>query len=1023
MKYNKYMKSALAFAAGLALASGCRVEEDFVATAVQTKETSVIFDAKDAVPQVISVYADGQWAADVSEDWLEVSPMSGDKNTEVTVTVLSDNVDEKGNLCAPREAILTFRGSSVERQGLVYVTQKGDTYLGIGEYTVSEAAALEDGSKAKISSAKVAAVSAKGFVITDGTTDMYVEGARDLKAGDNIFLTGEKARTGGFPSFKADEVEVLSSEEFKYPAPVEINGALETSNPGKVAYVKVSGTVIGDLLRVENANNGKILDAPDALELSKVNIHKVELAGYYVGLIDGLFSFVATGIKDNGADNTVGEPLPFKDDFSWLTPFIEAANAVLDPAKQISDCVGSVLSSADGAANIYTTLADNNIAVLETLRSRGYKDLNPGMKTIYLQDAYLKYGAGNKQSGLSLPLFKMDGEQDIVVSFKWCAQIGGSGAVDKTALVLEIDGPGTIVTSAGAPDTKVSDPVSSTQKTGEMFWQDAMFRIEGVTTATTVSFHPSVFGSEENPESGYYRYYLDDLEVMLAADAVQANIAIEGVENNLITFEGTPDAPVTFNVSSDVDFSVTSSAKWLKVENGEGFAGETKSVTVTCDPSDLNVMRKAEISIKSGITVKKIQVVQSSAGQEIAPFISVVGGNSMDVIGEKSAFDVKVQANVAVAVDVSSGSDWITYTPAAGTKALVETASYSFSTIANLTGAPRKGIIRFFNEENGLESILTVSQENFEPRIDADMAGAYKLGAFAGSYSLAVDANVDFTASSDASWISFPAVSGKAGSASFKFDFAANASGSRSAKIVFTNDEYGLRKEVTVEQFESGYWFTDDFGWMSGLFGTTAVGSSVEDNNPSGKAPNVYTDKGLIASGIMDVFTEYGYVDLNPSKKVLYPQDTYWKMSKTDVVTGLMLPVVAGIDTPTDIVISFKWAAHRRVLNAGKDNETFETDPVRIVVDMVKDVILEDIVPQAGGATVKNVVSKDIVFTSGELESSQPLDKMEWQYATVTLKGFTSDMRIQIRPTSLYNASFKGLNRWYIDNIEIVPAN
>lgn len=54
-------------------------------------------------------------------------------------------------------------------------------------------------------------------------------------------------------------------------------------------------------------------------------------------------------------------------------------------------------SSADGCANLYTTLADNGCDVIGELRSRGYTDLNPSFKTIYLQDAYFKFGA-NKNS-------------------------------------------------------------------------------------------------------------------------------------------------------------------------------------------------------------------------------------------------------------------------------------------------------------------------------------------------------------------------------------------------------------------------------------------------------------------------------------------------------------------------------------------------------------------------------------------------------------------------------------------------
>lgn len=704
MKFNKIFRIALAFAAGASLFTSCEEENDSVAMAVQTKETFLTFDAKNAEPQVISVFADGTWNSDVSEDWLDINPKSGDKNTEVTVTILSDNIDASGKLNAPREAVITFRGSSSVRQGQVYVTQKGDNYLGVDEYTVTEAVKLDDEAKVKIPSATVMAVSKVGFVLSDGTTIVYAEGAKDVKCGDKVSLNGSVAKLGEFVGIKADEVNVLLSGDVEYPDPVVIETGI-TAPFTAVTYVKAAGTVIGSLFRLADGNNCVILDPVKDIDLSAVNIHKVEILGYYVGNIDKQYSFVACSLTDKGEDKTVGKELPYRDDFSWLAPYIEMANSKLPEANKISDCVGVITSSSDGCANIYTTLANNGCDVLGQLRSRGYTDLNPAFKTIYLQDAYFKFGASKKQSGLTLPLFRLDGEQDIVVSFKWCSQMQGDGVIDKTQLVLEIDGPGTVETASGTSNAKISDPVSHSQATGKMFWQDVMFTIKGATTATSISFHPSVFGHDGAQESGYYRYYVDDIEVMLAADAVKANINVDGIDSDLITFEGTPEAPYTFKVTSDVDFNVSASANWLHVENGSGLAGETKTVSVTCDPSELSVLRKGEITIKSGVTSKKIQVVQSAAGQELDPFISIVGGNKVTVPATETAVAVKIQANVPFKYDCDV--DWIL--PAAKTSASVTVKEGAFTVAAN-PGAERTAHIRFYNEQYDIESVCTVKQ-------------------------------------------------------------------------------------------------------------------------------------------------------------------------------------------------------------------------------------------------------------------------------------------------------------------------
>lgn len=674
-------------------------EEELVKPSALLTESSLTFEAKAEESQSFRIASDSDWMIDVDEPWITVDPMSGSNTMDVNVTV-EDNYTG-GVMNAPRQGTITVMNNRGYKVTTV-IYQNGDTYLGVEEYTVTEAVKLEAETKVKIPSATVMAVSKVGLVISDGTTVVYAEGSHDVKCGDKISLNGTVAKLGEFVGIKADEVNVLSAGAVEYPEPVIVETGI-TAPFKAVTYVKATGTVIGSLFRLADGNNCVILDPVKDIDLSAVNIHKVEILGYYVGNINKQYSFVVCSLKDKGADSTVGKELPYRDDFSWLAPYIEMANSKLSEAYKISDCVGSVTSSADGCANLYTTLADNGCNVLGELRSRGYTDLNPAFKTIYLQDAYLKFGAGKKQSGLTLPLFRLDGEQDIVVSFKWCSQMQGDGVIDKTQLVLEIDGPGKV--EPASDSDKISKPVSHSQSSGKMFWQDAVFTIKGATTATAISFHPTVFGHEGAQESGYYRYYVDDIEVMLAADAVTADINVEGLDSDLITFEGTPEAPYTFKVSSDVDFNVSASANWLHIENGSGLAGETKTVSVTCDPSELSVLRKGEITIKSGVTSKKIQVVQSAAGQELDPFISIVGGNKVTVPATETAVAVKIQANVPFKYDCDV--DWIL--PAAKTSASVTVKEGAFTVAAN-TGAERTAHIRFYNDKYGLETIYTVKQ-------------------------------------------------------------------------------------------------------------------------------------------------------------------------------------------------------------------------------------------------------------------------------------------------------------------------
>lgn len=974
-------------------------EEELVKPSALLTESSLTFEAKAEESQSFMIASDSDWMIDVDEPWITVDPMSGSNTMDVNVTV-EDNYTG-GVMNAPRQGVITIMNNRGYKVTTV-IYQNGDTYLGVEEYTVTETVKLEAETKVKIPSATVMAVSKVGLVLSDGTTAVYAEGSHDVKCGDKISLNGTVAKLGEFVGIKADEVNVLSAGAVEYPEPVIVETGI-TAPFKAVTYVKATGTVIGSLFRLADGNNCVILDPVKDIDLSAVNIHKVEILGYYVGNINKQYSFVVCSLKDKGADSTVGKELPYRDDFSWLAPYIEMANSKLPEANKISDCVGAVTSSADGCANLYTTLADNGCNVLGELRSRGYTDLNPAFKTIYLQDAYFKFGAGKKQSGLILPLFRLDGEQDIVVSFKWCSQMQGDGAIDKTQLVLEIDGPGKV--EPASDSDKISKPVSHSQSSGKMFWQDAVFTIKGATTATAISFHPTVFGHDGAQESGYYRYYVDDIEVMLAADAVTANINVEGLDSDLITFEGTPEAPYTFKVSSDVDFNVSASANWLHVENGAGLAGETKTVSVTCDPSDLSVLRKGEITIKSGVTSKKIQVVQSAAGQELDPFISIKDGNSVEVLGQGAEFAVTVQANTSF--DTKIDADWIQLVPS--TTAKVQWTPLKFKVAANLTGVARTGTVRFV--KGAIESVLTVKQDKFEPSIKVTCPGVNTIAGIGETRKVTIVANIPFKVSAP-SWVKFPTTEATAGTYSLDIPFEANAGSARSGEVVLSNDEYSYSVKLPVAQAESNVVFFDDFGWLQPVldYYSTATGNKIGDTIGKSKddnAVNIYGND--LKSVAPDALKLAGYEDMNPGLELIYLQDKYLKFSRTGGKnTSIRLPNLA-VTSATDVTMDFDHAA--MVQGSG----TVDDSKVVIVIE-------------GDGEFENGTKCSDI------LEIDQPKGKYNWSHSSVKIKGVNANTRLVVvmyrvvmekdesgvyKYTGKYNYKVSGAGRIFLDNIKI----
>lgn len=978
-------------------------EEELVKPSALLTESSLTFEAKAEESQSFRIASDSDWMIDVDEPWITVDPMSGSNTMNVNVTV-EDNYTG-GVMNAPRQGLITIMNKRGDKVTTV-IYQNGDAYLGAPEGNVAKVADLDSASRAKVLSATVAAVSTTGFVVTDGTVNMFVDGKAEVKAGDVVDFNGTTSKISGIPSFVLDQVEVKSTAEVTYPTPVAIDKAPSVL-PDKVTYVKLTGTLIGSTLRFADKTTCSLLIPADAETFNKVNTHKVDVLAYYIGIIKKDVTVVPVSFVDNGQDESVGVKLPFRDDFSWLAPYIDAANSKLPEANKISDCVGAVTSSADGCANLYTTLADNGCDVLGELRSRGYTDLNPSFKTIYLQDAYFKFGANKKQSGLTLPLFRLDGEQDIVVSFKWCSQMQGDGNIDKTQLVLEIDGPGKV--EPASKSDKISEPVSHSQSSGKMFWQDVMFTIKGATTATAISFHPSVFGHAGAQESGYYRYYVDDIEVMLASEAVKANINVEGLDSDLITFEGTPEAPYTFKVSSDVDFNVSASANWLHIENGSGLAGETKTVSVTCDPSELSVLRKAEITIKSGVTSRKIQVVQSAAGQELDPFISIKEGNSVEVLGQGAEFAVTVQANTSFETKIDA--DWIQLLPS--TTAKVEWTPLKFKAAANLTGVARTGTVRFV--KGTIESVLTVKQDKFEPSVKVTTTDN-AVPSEGKSLPVHIVSNVDFTAS--AAGMTLPVSSAKAGTYDLSIPVPANTGAPRKLSVTFENAEYEYKTTFDIYQAGASVVFSDDFSWVAPMVSAwndansgkkKKIGDTVGSSGKDAEAPNVYSDATIKAS-FAAAFKAQGYEDLNPSEKLIYLQDQYLKLGRTKGFNNaLRLPKVNALTSPSDVFVEFDHAT----MCQGDGT----CDDAKIVVVIEGDGEFEN------GTKCSDILS--VIQENGTYR---------WTHSGTLVKGMTSETRLVVvmyrvvmskdsegvyKFNDKYNFKVSGAGRIFLDNIKI----
>ena len=935
--------------------AGCTQNEIEESRAILPEDDEIVLPAA-AGEKTITIYADGTWIADVTESWLSLSPTSGTGTMEVVLTVEENATDEA------REAKIIVKGSSTLSDVEIAVKQKMDRFRAMDPISVTAAVALKEGDLAKIGGCQVMAITKKGFVVSDGTSNIFVSGSASVKVGDNLTVTGDIAKVNDILGLVLDEAYVSGNAEVAYPEAKDVTGE-DAYAPGKVEFVKATASCAGGKLTI-NGKQSAVIYQP-VIDINAINKHDVVLTGYYIGIDSKLAAIAIVSYEDNGATPIVGKPLPFRDNFDWVAPFVQYDK---DNGRTTGDSMGDKKTVNYG--NAYAIPGFEDMFTGEM----GYESMFYSSKTVYVCGGnYLKFSKTNNCNGVRLPAFAIDGKDDLRLSFDW-----GKNVDDDVELEVEIEGAGTI---DGASKSGVLTP------DGDFTWKSETIVINGATASTRICIRPTTYTGAVATDGKLYRWFLDNVEVVSLAGMKEANIQVEGTENGVITFEGLAPANVNLTVTSDSDFSVNCTASWLHFDVTEGLAGEPTAIVVSCDPSDLSVMRKDVIAIKSGLSEKVIQVVQSAAGQQLDPLISVICSKPTDaLLGEGDEFSVAVQANVEYEVAISD--EWIKAVEAPATKASVEKSEHSFALDMNISGAPRTGYVRFFNKESNVEAVVVVKQENFVPRVTVTYACGSTIPALPGVASKVVyhvDANIDFTVSAD-SWIKFPQTSCPKGEYDVTVDIEANPTDQvRTGKATL---EFGLGpQEIVVNQYPAGTYYVETFDWVAPYVQQyidkgKEMGDSMLDNKSYGIGSPYSTisdfDKGMTAAGLESLFT-------TRKNEAIYPcLGNYMKFSKTDYMNGLRFPALP-ISGTADLTLTFDWACSNG-------------DKVTLLVSL------------EGAGTIEGTCE----FTP----IAGLADSYEWQPQTVTIKGADSTTRVKIAPKDFKDAKVTGAKqRYFLDNI------
>ena len=210
---------------------------------------------------------------------------------------------------------------------------------------------------------------------------------------------------------------------------------------------------------------------------------------------------------------------------------------------------------------------------------------------------------------------------------------------------------------------------------------------------------------------------------------------------------------VTFQTNQD--WSATYDAGWVTVTPASGSAADgSATITVSVVKNDTFDARSAKVSVKAGPLSATITVNQ--AGKDVVFTLS-----DQQLNAETAGLEKTIEFESNIDWTASSDASWLTVTPASG-KASDAKVSISIKAEGNDTFDARTAKINVTAGKNS--AVITVSQAGkdviftlSDQQLNAETAGLEKTIEF--------ESNADWTASSDASWLTVTPASGKASDA------------------------------------------------------------------------------------------------------------------------------------------------------------------------------------------------------------------------------------------------------------------
>ena len=247
-----------------------------------------------------------------SESWVRVTDIAAGEKDAVVYSFAYD----ANTTTASRTATIQFKAANSSKA--VTVTQEGVPPTG---QSITEIVALPDNSGVETLESTVAAKTTKGFVLSDGTTAVYVydSGANAVEIGDVVKVLATKTTYNGVPELATvTSVEKTGTASVNYPAAKDVTADAATYAATVAEYIQFTGTlkVSGNYFNVEidgvdaSAKQGSLANPVESLNAASYDGKKITVTGFFNGLSGGskYLNVIVTKIEEAGAKGSLANP-------------------------------------------------------------------------------------------------------------------------------------------------------------------------------------------------------------------------------------------------------------------------------------------------------------------------------------------------------------------------------------------------------------------------------------------------------------------------------------------------------------------------------------------------------------------------------------------------------------------------------------------------------------------------------------------------------------------------------------------